>query len=124
MNPIDLQWIDPTFHFERRGNIISGAWKFRHLTSHGSCSGFMKLLNFASAWKTAEPDRLLHIAVRYKGQHNADSALDFAYEMEHEGPEHHEAFFRCMEQQLKEVFGENYRGYDLSSPTWLIERPQ
>jgi len=115
------QFIDPRFHFTRREDIISGMFKFRNLNDHGTNSGFMRLLNFASVWKTGEPDRLLTVFVRYNSKHNADSALGFIYQMPGGGERFHDEFFERMSAELRDEFGDNYRGYDLSSPTWVIE---
>lgn len=110
--------IDPRFHFKRCGKIVSGMWKFKHLNDG---SDFMRLLNFGSAWKTAEPDRLLTVFIRFSSHRSADSALGFIYCMEGEGQKYHDEFFNRMSEELQEEFGDKFRGYDLSSPTWIIE---
>lgn len=89
-------------------SMVSGLWKFAHIP-------FETLLDLAEEWKEAEVGYVdLHVRKCSKGQ----IAIGFKYLFEGDD---HKGFFYKVTDQLKRKFGNDFIGYDVSSPTWLIQ---
>ena len=93
-------------------SMVSGGWRFEGKV------GFEVLLDLAEEWKEAVRDRYVDLHVRKcnKGQ----IVIGFKYLFEGND---HKRFFHKVTDQLKRKFGNDFIGYDVSSPTWLIQDP-
>lgn len=91
-------------------SMVSGVWKFVNVNLE-------TLLDLIEEWNEAERDKYIDLHVRKcsKGQ----IAVGFKYLFEGDD---HKKFFHKVTDQLKRRFGNDFIGYDISSPTWLIPK--
>lgn len=94
-----------------RQDVVSGIWKFSSKVSKEV------LIELAKKWKAAEPDRYLDLYVRSTGD---DEEFGIGFRYVFEGPTRQKFFYR-MTDQLKRAFGNDLVGWDMGSPTTIIQ---
>lgn len=93
-------------------NLASGLWKF------SSEVKLNDLVALATEWKNGpEGQRYGRLYVRGVSQ----DGLGIGFEYEFEGKNHKRYFYKTA-HELTEKFGDNFVGYDISSPTYFVKR--
>lgn len=103
-----------------RTHVVTGLWKFNQ-----GIEIVNQLVALAREWSSG-PDsaKYLTLYVRRcsKDQYGIGFSYDYASDPHPTGEEtSHKWFFRRMTDQLKRRFGNDFVGWDLSSPTWIIK---
>ena len=101
---------------QERPDVVSGLWKFDARLSPRSQEVLLKI---AIEWIEEEPDRYLQMYVRMCSKDQI--GIGFAYKLD--GPDYKkskERFFHKVTDQLKRQFGNDFVGWDMACPTWLV----
>lgn len=93
--------------------IVSGMWKFHERITKE------ELIQLAEEWRDGrDGHRYLHLCVRKCSKDQR--GIWFVY-LFGDIVDSHEPFFHKMTDQLKRRFGNDFVGWDVSSPTWVVK---
>lgn len=96
--------------------IISGMWKFSHNIP------VYRLVAVARGWSLGENgDRYTDIHIRKCSANQYGIGFKYALDPEKSTERQHGKFFHRMKDQLERMFGSDFIGWDVSSPTWVIK---
>lgn len=102
-----------------RPNVISGLFKFEITSTRHEDDKVVILTNVANDWSATDKKwQRLYVRKCSKTQYG----IGFEYLLEGTDYEKdHKKFFHKMTDQLKREFGNDFVGWDMASPTWMIE---
>jgi hypothetical protein len=92
-----------------RADVVTGIWKFDRTVDPTT------LVSYALELKKNNPGLFRHLYVR--GCSKGQFGIGFQFELVFED---HKKFHHRMTDQLRRKFGNDFVGWDLSSPTWII----
>lgn len=94
-------------------DVVSGMWKFHeNITPE-------ELIGLAEEWKNgSDGDRYLDLHIRKCSKDQFGIGFMYCFEP---NPRGHHPFFYKITDKLKRRFGNDFVGWDVSSPTWIIK---
>ncbi len=97
----------------RRSDLAAGVWKFSDSISP------QELLELGNRLLTQYPDRILRLQVRGCG--DGQYGLDGVFKLKREGEKSFKKFLHQARARLKEEFGNDLVGWDISSPVYVLK---
>jgi hypothetical protein len=111
MNTITLH-DDISLHVKEFTHIVAGVWGFNDRVSPE------ELIDYAFKWKGRQ-DASRYLDLHVRGISKTTFGIGFKYHVEQNDP-HHVVYKARISAELKEHFGENFLGCNLSQPIWQI----
>lgn len=92
--------------------IVAGTFKFRDAPNIKN-----QVISFGCNWLTSDEENIVHLYVREADKKQV--ALGFTYRLP-QGQTDHQPFFEKITDRLKRHFGNDYVGWDVSSPVAIL----